>query len=73
MIKCKHEFEQVCIWNGCPCDYELNDCLLYEKEITCENCNTIVKEAPYETGMEAFCKCQCTLDANWNPKLWEGK
>lgn len=36
----------------------------------CSSCGYAVQSEMYETGMEDYCNCQCTLDAEFNPELW---
>ena len=38
----------------------------------CRRCGEDIKEEMYETGMEEYCKCQCTLEPNFNPDIWVG-
>jgi len=37
----------------------------------CKKCKRKIKEMRYETGIEEYCGCQCTLDADWDPSYWE--
>lgn len=37
----------------------------------CKRCGKKVKKSMYETGIEEFCLCQCTLDADFDESLWE--
>lgn len=40
-------------------------------EIICKECRQIVKSEIYpDTGLEHFCKCQGTLDANFDGEKW---
>ena len=41
-------------------------------ELTCKVCHTIIESKMYETGLEHFCKCQCTLDADFDYTKWKG-
>jgi len=36
----------------------------------CKNCGEEVQQELYETGIEEFCRCQCTLEPDFNPDLW---
>ena len=37
----------------------------------CKRCDRVIKFAEYETGIEYFCKCQCTLDPDFNYEFWK--
>lgn len=37
----------------------------------CKRCGEVIKEEMYETGIEQYCKCQTTIDANFDESLWE--
>lgn len=39
----------------------------------CNRYHALICEEMYETGMEQYCKCQCTLDAEFDPELWGWK
>ena len=39
--------------------------------LVCRNCKEEVQKTMYETGEESYCKCQCTLDAEFDGTLWE--
>ena len=39
----------------------------------CVQCKRKIKASMYETGMEEYCECQCSLDMEFNPKLWVKK
>ena len=36
----------------------------------CTKCNAIIESSEYDTGIESYCKCQCTLNAEFNNDLW---
>lgn len=42
-------------------------------KLICKDCHTTIESAVYpETGsLEHYCKCQCTLDAEFNDSKWE--
>jgi len=39
-------------------------------DMMCVDCGVIVQYKMYETGLECFCKCQCSLNAEWDRKKW---
>ena len=39
----------------------------------CNECDVRVHQRMYETGEVEFCKCQTTLDANFDPQKWYWK
>jgi len=41
------------------------------EEIRCFGCGEVVKSSIHDTGIESYCKCQCTLDADFDGELWE--
>jgi len=50
---------------------ELAERLFMKTMRYCNRCKTKVQSGMCaETGTEEFCKCQCTLDDNFDSKLW---
>jgi len=49
---------------------ELAERLFMKTVRYCVQCKTKVRHSMFETGQEEFCNCQCTLDDNFNQKLW---
>ena len=42
----------------------------FYSDVICKNCKTLVKSSMYDTGLEQYCKCQCTLDAEFKLNKW---
>lgn len=38
--------------------------------VECKSCKTIIKSSIYDTGLEHYCKCQTTLNSDFDDKKW---